>query len=66
MTQAFGLLTPPLGMSAMTARGRRYSAIAHPELLHLMMIPILVVCFRCALAPWTVLAIPRLLVPAWL
>jgi len=67
MTQAFGLLTPPLGMSAMTAcavAGIPLSRIQ--KLLHLMMIPILVVCFLCALAPWTVLAIPRLLVPAWL
>ena len=67
MTQAFGLLTPPLGMSAMTAcavAGIPLSRIQ--KLLHLMMLPILVVCFLCALAPWTVLAIPRLLVPAWL
>ena len=67
MTQAFGLLTPPLGMSAMTAcavAGIPLSRIQ--KLLHLMMIPILVVCFLCALAPCTVLAIPRLLVPAWL
>ena len=35
------------------------------KLLHLMMIPI-PVCFLCTLAPWTVLAIPRLLVPPWL
>ncbi len=67
MTQAFGLLTPPLGMSAMTAcavAGIPLSRIQ--KLLHLMMIPILAVCILCALAPWTVLAIPRLLVPAWL
>jgi len=67
MTQAFGLLTPPLGMSAMTACAvARIPLSRIQKLLHLMMIPILVVYFLCALAPWTVLAIPRLLVPAWL
>jgi hypothetical protein len=35
-------------------------------LLHLMMIPLLIVIILCALMPWTVLLLPRLLVPNWL
>jgi hypothetical protein len=31
-----------------------------------MMIAIIVIILVCALVPWTVLAIPRLLVPKWL
>jgi hypothetical protein len=36
------------------------------KLLHIMMIPILIVVFLCSLMPWTVLALPKLLVPNWL
>jgi hypothetical protein len=36
------------------------------KLLHIMMIPLLIVIVLCALAPWTVLALPKLLVPKWL
>jgi tripartite ATP-independent transporter DctM subunit len=67
MTQSFGLLTPPLGMVAMTA-----CAVANvpmmkiQKLLHIMMIPLLIVIILCALAPWTVLILPKLLVPKWL
>ncbi len=67
MTQAFGLLTPPLGMSYMTACavfGVPMTKIM--GLLHLMMIPILLVCILCAVLPWTVLIVPQLIVPAWL
>jgi tripartite ATP-independent transporter DctM subunit len=67
MTQAFGLLTPPLGMSYMTACavfGVPMTKIM--GLLHLMMIPILLVCILCAVLPWTVLIVPKLIVPAWL
>jgi tripartite ATP-independent transporter DctM subunit len=66
MTQSFGLLTPPLGMVAMTA-----CAVANmpmmkiQKLLHIMMIPLLIVIILCALAPWTVLILPQLLVPKW-
>jgi tripartite ATP-independent transporter DctM subunit len=66
MTQSFGLLTPPLGMVAMTA-----CAVANmpmmkiQKLLHIMMIPLLIVIILCALAPWTVLILPQLLVPTW-
>jgi TRAP-type C4-dicarboxylate transport system permease large subunit len=67
MTQAFGLLTPPLGLSAMTACAvAGVSMTSIQKLLHIMMIPILIVCILCALFPWTVLALPRLLVPNWL
>jgi tripartite ATP-independent transporter DctM subunit len=67
MTQAFGLLTPPLGLSAMTACAvAGVSMTSIQKLLHIMMIPILIVCLLCALFPWTVLALPRLLVPNWL
>jgi len=67
MTQAFGLLTPPLGLSAMTACAVAGIPIARiQKLLHLMMLPILAVVFICALIPWTVLVLPRLLVPQWL
>jgi tripartite ATP-independent transporter DctM subunit len=67
MTQSFGLLTPPLGMVAMTAcavGNVPMSKIQKP--LHIMMIPLLIVIVLCALAPWTVLALPKLLVPDWL
>jgi tripartite ATP-independent transporter DctM subunit len=66
MTQAFGLLTPPLGMCAMTAcavAGVPITGIQ--KLLHVMMLPILLICLLCALVPWLVLALPRLLVPNW-
>jgi len=36
------------------------------KLLHIMMIPILIVVILCSFLPWTVLALPRLLVPHWL
>jgi tripartite ATP-independent transporter DctM subunit len=67
MTQSFGLLTPPLGMCAMTACAVAGVSMARiQKLLHLMMIPLLLVIVLCALAPWTALALPRLLVPNWL
>lgn len=67
MTQAFGLLTPPLGMCAMTACAVAGVPLARiQKLLHIMMVPILVVIVLCALLPWTVLILPRLLVPNWL
>ena len=67
MTQAFGLLTPPVGMCAMTACAVAGVPLARiQKLLHIMMIPILIVIVICALLPWTVLILPRLLVPAWL
>ncbi|HXV07179.1 MAG TPA: TRAP transporter large permease [Burkholderiales bacterium] len=66
MTQAFGLLTPPLGMCAMTACAVAGVPLARIQgLLHVMMLPILLICFLCALAPWIVLWLPRLLVPNW-
>jgi len=66
MTQAFGLLTPPLGMCAMTACAVAGVPLARIQgLLHLMMIPILLICIVCALLPWIVLVLPRLLVPNW-
>jgi TRAP-type C4-dicarboxylate transport system permease large subunit len=67
MTQSFGLLTPPLGMVAMTACAVAGVPMMRIQLLlHLMMIPLLIVIVLCALAPWTVLILPRLLVPNWL
>jgi tripartite ATP-independent transporter DctM subunit len=67
MTQAFGLLTPPLGMCAMTACAVAGVSMTRIQgLLHLMMLPLLIVVLVCALMPWTVLVLPRLLVPAWL
>lgn len=67
MTQAFGLLTPPLGMCAMTACAVAGVPLARiQKLLHIMMVPILLVIVLCALLPWTVLILPRLLVPNWL
>jgi tripartite ATP-independent transporter DctM subunit len=67
MTQAFGLLTPPLGMCAMTACAVAGVPLARVQkLLHIMMLPILIVIALCALMPWTVLILPRLLVPNWL
>ena len=66
MTQAFGLLTPPVGMVAMTACAvAGVPMMRIQKLLHLMMIPLLLVIILCALVPWTVLILPRLLVPAW-
>jgi len=67
MTQSFGLLTPPLGMCAMTACAVAGVSMARiQKLLHIMMVPLLLVIVLCALAPWTALALPRLLVPKWL
>jgi tripartite ATP-independent transporter DctM subunit len=67
MTQSFGLLTPPLGMVAMTACAvAGVPMMKIQKLLHIMMIPLLVVIVLCALMPWTVLLIPKLLVPKWL
>jgi tripartite ATP-independent transporter DctM subunit len=67
MNQAFGLLTPPLGLAAMTSCAIAGVPMARVQkLLHIMMIPILIVVFLCALMPWTVLALPKLLVPKWL
>ncbi len=66
MTLALGLLTLPYGLCALTAcsvAGIPVTRIL--KLLHLMMIPILVIILVCAMAPWTVLAIPKLLVPRW-
>lgn len=66
MTQSFGLLTPPLGMVAMTACAvAGVPMIKIQKLLHIMMIPLLIVIILCALLPWTVLILPRLLVPTW-
>ncbi|HUG22511.1 TRAP transporter large permease [Piscinibacter sp.] len=67
MTQSFGLLTPPLGMCAMTACAVAGVSMARiQKLLHIMMLPLLLVIMLCALAPWTALALPRVLVPNWL
>ena len=66
MNQAFGLLTPPLGLAAMTSCAvAGVPMIRIQKLLHIMMIPILIVVFLCSLVPATVLWLPRLLVPAW-
>ena len=67
MTQSFGLLTPPLGMVAMTACAvGRGPMLKIQKRFHIMMVPLLVVIVLCALAPWTVLILPKLLVPSWL
>jgi tripartite ATP-independent transporter DctM subunit len=67
MNQAFGLLTPPLGLAAMTSCAvAGVSMTRIQKLLFIMMIPILIVVVLCSFLPWTVLALPRLLVPHWL
>jgi TRAP-type C4-dicarboxylate transport system permease large subunit len=67
MTQSFGLLTPPLGMCAMTACAvGGVPMMRIQKLLHLMMLPLLAVIILCAVVPSTVLLLPRLLVPNWL
>jgi len=66
MTLALGLLTLPYGLCSLTAcavAGIPVTRIL--KLLHLMMIPIFLVIILCALYPWLVLVIPRLLVPKW-
>jgi tripartite ATP-independent transporter DctM subunit len=66
MTQAFGLLTPPLGMCAMTACAVAGVPIMRVQrLLHVMMLPVLLICIVCALVPWLVMILPRLLTPNW-
>jgi tripartite ATP-independent transporter DctM subunit len=66
MTQSFGLLTPPLGMCAMTACAVGGVPMAKiQKLLHIMMIPLLIVIILCALAEWTVLLLPRIFTPGW-
>jgi tripartite ATP-independent transporter DctM subunit len=67
MNQAFGLLTPPLGLVAMTSCAVAGVPMTRIQgLLHIMMIPLLIVVFLCSLVPETVLILPRLLVPNWL
>ena len=67
MNQAFGLLTPPLGLAAMTSCAVAGVSMTRIQmLLHIMMIPILIVVILCSFMPWTVLALPKLLVPQWL
>lgn len=67
MNQAFGLLTPPLGLVAMTSCAVAGVSMTKIQgLLHLMMIPLLVVVILCSLVPDTVLLLPKLLVPNWL
>jgi len=66
MTQSFGLLTPPVGMCAMTACAVAGVSMARiQKLLHIMMIPLLIVIILCAFMPWTVMLLPKLLVPQW-
>jgi tripartite ATP-independent transporter DctM subunit len=67
MTLALGLLTPPYGLCALTAcavAGIPVTSIL--KLLLVMMTALVVVVFLCAMIPWTVLILPRLLVPGWL
>lgn len=67
MTLALGLLTLPYGLCSLTAcavAGIPVTRIL--KLLHVMMIAIFVIIILCAMVPWTVLAIPKLLVPKWL
>lgn len=60
------LLTPPLGLAAMTSCAvAGVSMTRIRKLLHIMMIPILIVVTLCSFMPWTVL-LPKLLVPQWL
>ena len=67
MNQAFGLLTPPLGLAAMTSCAVAGVSMTKIQgLLHIMMIPILIVVILCSFVPWTVLILPKLLVPQWL
>ena len=67
MTQSFGLITPPVAMVAMAACAvGGVPMMRVQKLLHIMMIPLLIVIVLCALAPWTVLLLPKLLVPTWL
>ena len=67
MTQSFGLLTPPLGMCAMTACAVAGVPMSRIQgLLHIMMIPLLAVIVLCAFMPWTVTLLPKLLVPQWM
>jgi tripartite ATP-independent transporter DctM subunit len=67
MNQAFGLLTPPLGLCAMTSCAVAGVPMNRIQgLLHIMMIPLLIVVILCSLVPETVLILPRLLVPNWL
>jgi hypothetical protein len=48
-------------------RGRRHPLVTRIlKLLFAMMTALVVVVFLCALFHWTVLALPRLLVPGWL
>jgi TRAP-type C4-dicarboxylate transport system permease large subunit len=67
MNQAFGLLTPPLGLPAMTSCAVAGVPMTRIQKLpHIMMIPILIVVILCSLMPWTVLILPKLLVPNWM
>ena len=67
MTLALGLLTPPYGLCALTAcavAGIPVTRIL--KLLFVMMTALVAVVLMSALLPPIVLALPRLLVPAWL
>ncbi len=67
MTLALGLLTLPYGLCALTACAVAGIPVTRVlKLLHVMMLAIIAIILVCALIPWTVLALPQLLVPRWL
>lgn len=67
MTLAVGLLTPPYGLCTLTACAVAGIPVTRVlKILQVMMLPLVAVVLLCALVPWIVMALPRLLVPGWL
>lgn len=67
MTLAVGLLTPPYGLCTLTACAVAGIPVTRVlKILQIMMLPLIAVVLLSALVPWTVMILPRLLVPNWL
>ncbi len=66
MTMAMGLLTLPYGLCTLIACGvAKFPVSKVLGILHVLMIAIAIIILLCAVFPWFILVIPRLIVPTW-
>ncbi len=66
MTMAMGLLTLPYGLCTLIACGvAKFPVSKVLGILHVLMIAIAIIILLCAVFPWFILIIPRLIVPTW-
>lgn len=66
MTMAMGLLTLPYGLCTLIACGvAKFPVSKVLGILHVLMIAIAFIILLCAVYPWFVLIVPRLIVPTW-